>query len=963
MINVKQLEFPDQVSGRVVTNRGVHLQPFGHHGDWLDKASYWVDLLVSMGMSWVVLLTDSDSVRQTHHGLNPLKVLLDAGIIPIIREMRPLPQPFCDQDTFHWTVELYQQYGLRPLWIIRNEPFDDREWVKHKVPPDAWQAFMRIWSQAATFIASNGGYVGFPDGPAYRFNPFESIREYGVRWIFDEGKGFYAGHHYGKNRPRDYPYDAVTRYGARLTEEAFDRQLDDYAQEHTWRDDPLELMNQRRTQLAAAGRTAIDDDTCWRGWEKIAHWSQVSFGYVVPMSLTEGGWVPRDRPGTGANTDIRMPHTTPRMVAKKTLQMLDTPSPFFAICPWLLADEDMGGSGWPFDAWHGWAYAEKYGRQKPVITALQQTPPKELVRRSEPMVIDIDGDTRDWVWIEQNYGATFRRGRSSLQLIEVHEYEGPPTLDVWVVDDHGLPVEGAAFYCYHAAAPAIDGEEWFDRGELRTTGPDGRLSFPVGSGCSPGNCQLAIWPQGRGDLLQKAGLLANTRNRRLNGMWQRVQEGSPPLPEPEPQPLPDPLPEPEPEPGPQPPAGWQIAVEHRPGPRILSGSLPQHGIEVTVTDPWGNASTVVSGSKPEYGPGGFEVLAPNPGAYALAFLDQIFDIQVGEGTTVVTCTEHGALQPEPEPTPVPEPQPAPEPEPGPEPGPEPEPPPSAGWQVAVDYRPGARILAGSLPQPGIQVTVTDPWGNCTTVVSGSKPEYGPGGFEVLAAHPVVYAVTFLDQTFDIQMREGSTIVTFTEGGTPPPEPADQSAPGGWQMAVEYRPGAPILAGSLPEPNIEVTVTDPWNNAVTVVSGSKPEYGPGGFEAAAPHPAVYTITFLDQTFQVQTEEGATLVTFVAPAAPQPAPEPAPEPTPEPEPEPAPKPTPEPEPEPTPEPEPEPAPEPTPEPAPEPEPIPEPTPPVEPGPIPEPMPDVAAAQWRLLVEKLERIEELLTRIAAS
>ena len=64
------------------------------------------------------------------------------------------------------------------------------------------------------------------------------------------------------------------------------------------------------------------------------HWSLESFGFVVPMAMTEGGWVPRDRPGSGHNTDIRMPLTTPNMVAKRTLQMYDTPSPFFAICPW-----------------------------------------------------------------------------------------------------------------------------------------------------------------------------------------------------------------------------------------------------------------------------------------------------------------------------------------------------------------------------------------------------------------------------------------------------------------------------------------------------------------------------------------------------------------------------------------------------------------------------------------------------
>ena len=158
------------------------------------------------------------------------------------------PRPFTDHDTFRWTVDLYGQYGLKPFWIIRNEPFDDREWVKHRVPPNAWDIIMSVWSQAAQFIASNGGYVGFPDGPCYDFNPFESIKAYDCQWIFDEGLGFYTGHHYGKNRPRDYPYDAVTRYGAQLTEEAYQRLLDDYADDRTWREEPIELLNQRRTR-------------------------------------------------------------------------------------------------------------------------------------------------------------------------------------------------------------------------------------------------------------------------------------------------------------------------------------------------------------------------------------------------------------------------------------------------------------------------------------------------------------------------------------------------------------------------------------------------------------------------------------------------------------------------------------------------------------------------------------------
>jgi hypothetical protein len=540
---------------------------------------------------------------------------------------------------------------------------------------------MKVWSQAANFIASNGGYVGFPDGPCYSFNPFESIKAYDCQWIFDEGKGFYAGHHYGKNRPRDYPYDPVTRYGAQLTEEAYRRLLDDYADDRTWREEPIELLNQRRTELPSRDLTAIEDDTCWRGWEKVANWSLESFGYVVPMAMTEGGWVPRDRPGTGPNTDIRMPHTTPKMVAKKTLLMYDTPSPFFALCPWLLADEDMGGIGWPFDAWHGWAYSERYGRQKPVIGMLQQTPPKEIQPRTRPLTIDVDGDLRDWDWVQEAYGTAYRRGTNDLRLIEVHESEGPATLDVWVVDGSGLPVQGVAFYHYHPDAPAIEGEEWYAQGELEITGSDGRLRFSVPPGsapCNPGTCQGAIWPKGKGDVLEKLGLLAGTRNRHLNGVWQLVDEGTPVPPEPEPEPEQKPEPEPEAPPQPQPQLGWEMSVSYQAGPRIIAGILPRPGIDVTVADPWGNASTVISGSKPEHGAGGFEFLAPHVTTYTLTFLGETFHVQVREGTAFVTFTEirRPTPEPEPEPEPTPEPEPKPEPEPEPEPKPEPEPEPS-----------------------------------------------------------------------------------------------------------------------------------------------------------------------------------------------------------------------------------------------------------------------------------------------
>jgi hypothetical protein len=101
-------------------------------------------------------------------------------------------------------------------------------------------------------------------------------------------------------------------------------------------------------------------------------------------------------------------------------------------------------------------------------------------------------------------------------------------------------------------------------------------------------------------------------------------------------------------------------------------------------------------------------------------------------------------------------------------------PPASGWQMAVEVRPGSRIIAGSLPQAGIQLTITDPWGNASTVASGSKTGYGPGGFEVLAPHEVVYTLSFLGQTFQVQAHDGATLVTFSQ--VQPPEQPPEKPP-------------------------------------------------------------------------------------------------------------------------------------------------------------------------------------------
>ena len=66
-------------------------------------------------------------------------------------------------------------------------------------------------------------------------------------------------------------------------------------------------------------------------------------------------------------------------------------------------------------------------------------------------------------------------------------------------------------------------------------------------------------------------------------------------------------------------------------PRKLIGTLGHDGIPVTVTDPTGSRTTVLSGSAADYDPGGFVVPLVGAGTYRLHVLDHSFDLEIGDG--------------------------------------------------------------------------------------------------------------------------------------------------------------------------------------------------------------------------------------------------------------------------------------------------------------------------------------------
>jgi hypothetical protein len=84
--------------------------------------------------------------------------------------------------------------------------------------------------------------------------------------------------------------------------------------------------------------------------------------------------------------------------------------------------------------------------------------------------------------------------------------------------------------------------------------------------------------------------------------------------------------------------------------------------------------------------------------------------------------------------------------------------------MEVDRGSGLPLITASMPEAGIQVTITDPYGTAVQVTGGSKPEFGVGGWEVYAPHTGAYTIQFLDQTFTLPMSGQYTHVSFSRRG-------------------------------------------------------------------------------------------------------------------------------------------------------------------------------------------------------
>jgi hypothetical protein len=65
-------------------------------------------------------------------------------------------------------------------------------------------------------------------------------------------------------------------------------------------------------------------------------------------------------------------------------------------------------------------------------------------------------------------------------------------------------------------------------------------------------------------------------------------------------------------------------------PRLLAGTLGYDGVPVNISDPAGDEHNVLSGSAPDFNPGGFSIPLPHAGNCTLRLLDQSYEVEIPE---------------------------------------------------------------------------------------------------------------------------------------------------------------------------------------------------------------------------------------------------------------------------------------------------------------------------------------------
>lgn len=243
---------------------------------------------------------------------------------------------------------------------------------------------------------------------------------------------------------------------------------------------------------------------------------------------------------------------------------------------------------------------------------------------------------------------------------------------------------------------------------------------------------------------------------------------------------------------------------------LLVGDWGKPNVPIRITPPGGPPVVVVSGSKGEYGPGGFEFYATKVGPYVLEMDGYRFEVPMNGQFTRLTFRQTGPAQ-------------------------------------AIGVIEGTLLDHTNRPVADWFVHLTGGGVNLTATTS-------PQGVFSFANLPAGnYTVAVADSTVSQTVtNNGQQRVTLA---LKLPAPS-----GGWEVDLSQGTGLPLLVGDIGVANGVITITSPSGRRQQVSSGSKPEWGIGGFEIYATELGNYTLEFFGQRFVIPVQGQFTKAVF-------------------------------------------------------------------------------------------------------
>ena len=369
------------------SRRGIHwsatvFHPFGSTLDW------WISELLAMNIKWVKLLDDGGGSAK-----NVCQKLLAKDIFPIVRIFHTRPNPGYLSEHDKTTISELIAMGVR-YFEVNNEPNLDVEWQAGE-----WQAggrpdvVMPNWLKDAKAVLKLGGLPAFPALAQAAHHPENgSIPWYknAFKWLKDNAAA-----------------EAVDVFsnGAWIAVHAG-------VLNHCYRDDQgewhFEYPYDPICQADQPGKTIMDDDSSLIGYRVPVQLLQDTFGLTVPVMSTEGGVFAPE--GGWQQWDTRYPGYNYDGHAERTVAMFswlkaNAEEYFFAMCPWLIANERMGhiDPTWTGNAWY------QSTRDLPVIAAVKAMGAEPV----PPPPLPLDESLRNAAWnrrgINYNPEAAFAR--------------------------------------------------------------------------------------------------------------------------------------------------------------------------------------------------------------------------------------------------------------------------------------------------------------------------------------------------------------------------------------------------------------------------------------------------------------------------------------------------------------------------------------------------------------------------